>query len=681
VDPTGRVVFVNHAAEGVGGYNRSEIIGSLFTDFLHPDERRAFTVNFRRAISSGEATPNEYRLLSKTGETLWFRTNGRPVFEDGRFVAFRGILTDITERKRAEDALRESEERFRTMGASAQDAIVMLDSDGKISFWNGAAKRIFGYSAAEAIGKHLHSLLVPERDRQASEEGFARFRATGRGPVVGTTVEFVAIKRDGTEFPIELSVASVKVRDEWSAIGIVRDVTERKRVEEAISHLAYHDALTGLPNRSLFVDRLTVALAQARRGKRMVAVMALDLDRFKVVNDTVGHAEGDQLLRQVGEQLAGLSRDGDTVARFGGDEFMVLLPQVSGMNDAIVVAERILEALREPKTLGGKEFRVTTSIGLAVYPGDGADADSLLRGADSALYRAKEEGRDNCQVCTPAIAAERQRRLSLEQDLRRALVLDEIAVHYQPMVDIETGEIMGLEALARWKHPKHGLLPPVEFIPVAEETGLIVPLGERVLQIAARQHRAWREKGLRPGRLAVNFSARQIRELSTVDLVVQTLEETGLDPQHLQVEITEQTAMQDVDVTLMILAEFKMAGIRIAVDDFGVGYSSLSYLTSLPVDFVKIDRSFVRDLTSDPADAAICASIIAMSHSLKLKVIAEGVETEEQLAFLRERGGDEFQGYLFSKPLPPSGITKMLQRGKRLPVLGGLAGAGPTASS
>jgi predicted signal transduction protein with EAL and GGDEF domain len=374
---------------------------------------------------------------------------------------------------------------------------------------------------------------------------------------------------------------------------------------------------------------------------------------------------GDKLLRRVAERLAGLVREGDTVARVGGDEFTLLSPEVAGVEETVEIAERVLKVFQQPWALDGHEFHVTTSVGIAIYPNDGEDAESLLRNADTAMYRAKEQGRNNYQLYTPAMNARIAERLAVENSLRHGLVSGEFAVHYQPQVNIDTGQIVGTEALVRWQHPERGLVLPAEFIPVAEETGLIVPLGEWVLRTACAQNRAWQEAGLPPLRVAVNLSARQFQQRDLKSMVAQVLGETGLDPHCLQLEITEGVAMQDAEFTITMLRELRGMGIQIAIDDFGTGHSSLSYLRRLPIDVVKIDRSFVCDLTTDPNDAAIASTIVAMAHNLKLRVIAEGVETEEQLTFLKEQQCDEFQGYLFSKPVPAEKLEKIVVRGRR----------------
>ena len=575
------------------------------------------------------------------------------------------LLRDIAERKRAERVLRESEERYRDLFENANDLIQSVAMDGSFDYVNRAWHETLGYSEEEIRSLNMFDIVHPD-SRDHCLEMFKRVIAGERLDHV--EAEFVTKK--GRSIWVEGN-AFARFRDgkPVATRGIFRDVTERKRAEEAVSHMAYHDALTDLPNRALLKDRLNLALAQAKRNKHMLAVMFLDLDQFKAVNDTAGHKQGDRLLQSVGKQLKELVREGDTVAREGGDEFILLLPEVTGAEHAATIADRILKSFQGPRVLAGHEFHITTSIGVTVYPADGGDAETLLRNADIAMYRAKEEGRDNFQIYSADMKVQIAERLALESDLRHALEREEFVVYYQPQVDIGTGQIVGTEALVRWRHPERGLVSPMEFIPLAEETGLIVELGEWVLRTACAQNKAWEEAGIPVMRVAVNVSSRQFQRRDLVETVMQVLNKTGLDADSLELEITESTAIQDVDHTIAVLRSLRDEGVRVAIDDFGTGYSALSYLKRLPIDTVKIDESFVRDITIDPDDAAIAATVITIAHDLKLSVIAEGVETEEQLAFLEERGCDEMQGYLFSKPLPPTHLEKLIKRGKRLPVV------------
>ncbi|HUF53220.1 MAG TPA: EAL domain-containing protein [Dehalococcoidia bacterium] len=439
---------------------------------------------------------------------------------------------------------------------------------------------------------------------------------------------------------------------------------ERARSEQIINHMAYHDALTGLPNRALFSDRLTMAVAQARRTDQKLAVLFLDLDQFKMVNDTVGHAGGDELIVAVARQIERLLRDGDTVARVGGDEFTLLLPDIESVEVAVNVGKRILDTLNQPRVVAGEQFQATTSIGIAIYPADGEDADSLLRNADSAMYRAKDQGRNNYQLYTAAMNVDVRERLALGNDLRLALEHSEFEVHYQPIVDASRGKIVGVEALVRWQHPTRGLVAPEGFIRLAEETGLIVPLGESVLRTACAQCKTWQDSGHQL-RVSVNFSARQFQQPNMVAIIRRVLHETGLEPDSLTLEITEGILMRDLDLAVTTLTELRRMGVAVSIDDFGTGYSSLNYLKRFPVDELKIDRSFVQDITNDSDDAAIVEAVIALASSLNLRIVAEGVETDQQRAFLLERNCIEMQGYLFSKPMPAGEMTGLLAVSER----------------
>lgn len=454
-------------------------------------------------------------------------------------------------------------------------------------------------------------------------------------------------------------------------IAFNRVDTERRRALESVARaeqVAYHDPLTGMPNRALFFDRLNVALAHAARHKHKLAVLFLDLDRFKHVNDSLGHTLGDELIREASLRLKKCMRSEDTVARFGGDEFLLLLRIVGRIEDAGRVAQKILESISQPYHLGKSEIITTASIGIAIYPTDGTDAETLVRNADAAMYRAKESGRDATRFYAPAMNANSLEELELESDLRRALERKQLALHYQPLIDLGTGRIYGLEALIRWEHPKLGLLAPDRFIPIAESTGLIIPIGNWVIREACRQIKAWhRMLGIELV-VSVNLSPRQFEQADLPGLVRAAFEEAALRPRFLELEITESHAMADVEKSIRILGELKSLGVRLAIDDFGTGYSSLSYLKQFPVDTLKLDRSFVREITV-PEDGAIARGIIAMAHSLNLRVLAEGVETLGQLEFLKEHACDRLQGYLFSRPLPALAFEKYaVHRGTELRV-------------
>jgi diguanylate cyclase (GGDEF)-like protein/PAS domain S-box-containing protein len=613
--------------------------------------------DYRRALAGEEVTT--------TGEVAGVLFEGRlsPIWKDsGEVAGIIGVTWDVTDQRRAERALRDSEERNRTLFESARDVIYTVDQTGTLTSLNPAFETMTGWSRNDWIGKNFAPIVHPEDLPEVVD----RFQRLLQGGMADPETHEWRVRTKSGDYLMGEFAPVPQVRDGKvvGAIGFVRDITERRKAEETIRRLAYHDALTGLPNRALFEDRLRLALAQAQRSRHMLAVMFLDLDRFKIVNDTLGHAAGDELLKDVAGDLSDVVRDCDTVARIGGDEFIFLLTGLGTAEDAIVVAERILARLRVPRLLAEKEFRVSTSIGITVFPRDGASAEDLLRSADTAMYRAKERGRDNYQFYTPSMEAGLLDRLSMENDLRRAIEREEMLVYYQPVMDIASGRIVGSEALLRWQHPDRGIVSPEEFIPLAEESGMITEIGEWVLRAACLQNKAWQRPGSEPLWVTVNVSARQLEREGLVLTVLKILRETGLPPQCLRLEITEGAMMKNVQFIIAMLEDLRDMGVGIAVDDFGTGYSSLSYLKRFPISTIKIDRSFVRDIVTDANDAAIVTTVITMAHNLHLKVVAEGVETEDQLEFLRRNGCDEFQGYLISQPVTAAEFEKMLPEGK-----------------
>jgi diguanylate cyclase (GGDEF)-like protein len=474
----------------------------------------------------------------------------------------------------------------------------------------------------------------------------------------------MARRKSGELVPIELAASQVSFNRETLHILTVRDVTLRKQTEETIRSLAYHDPLTGLPNRLLFNERLTQAIERALRHRQQLAVMLLDLDRFKLINDSLGLASGDQVLRLVGERLSGALRRSDTVARLGGDDFLVLLPGVEGAESAAKVAQKLLDAFLAPLGIDDRELHVGASLGITLYPHDGEDAETLIRNADTALYRAKQHARGSYQFYTTDMNAAAFERLVLETQLRRALERAELVVHYQPQVRLDDGAVVGVEALVRWFHADLGLIPPAEFIPLAEETGLILELGRFVLNTACAQVRTWHQQGFADLRLAVNLSGRQFDQEDLVRSIAEVVEATTFEPADLELELTESSIMRDPDQAVDKLQALDRLGIRLSIDDFGTGYSSLAHLKRFPI--IKIDQSFIQDITTNPDDAAIAQAIIALAESLRLKVIAEGVETRGQLDLLRRYHCDQMQGYLFSKPLPAEQMLELLRSGRRL---------------
>jgi diguanylate cyclase (GGDEF)-like protein/PAS domain S-box-containing protein len=666
-DPEGTITVFNAGAERMLGYGAEEMIGKRTLLDLHlPAELEQHAGDlqreFRRAIGGFDVLAmraaifgleeREWTFVKKNGDTGTVHVAVTAIrAEDGPITGFLHVATDVTARKHAEEMLRNQSAAMQ----ASMDGMGILNERLDFTYTNEALARLFGYTEPrEVIGKNLCDLYEPpEQVRfvtiimpQVLQRGRWRGEASGR-------------RRDGAQFPQEISLTSL---DGGGFVCVVRDITERTYAEEQIKHLAYHDALTGLPNRLLFKDRVTVALSHAQRDNSRLSVLFLDLDRFKVINDSLGHNIGDQLLQAVASRVQSCVRDSDTLARLGGDEFTLLLAGLVRSDDAAPIADKILDAVRLPFNIEGRDFYITTSIGISLYPEDGSDAESLIKNADTAMYQAKEQGRDNYQLFNAFVNARALQRITIEHGLRRALATDELQVHYQPIYDFRSGRISGMEALLRWTHPELGPIPPSIFIPLAESTGAMVPIGSWVLRTACAQAKAWHDAGFRSLSLAVNLSVTQLNQGDLVERVRQILDETQLPARLLELEITESSAMQSPETSIRTLYDLKKLGIRISLDDFGTGHSSLSYLKRFPIDTLKIDQSFVRDINSDPDTAAIVTAIIAMAHSLRLKVIAEGVELTEQANFLRRYGCDQMQGYLVKPPVPAEEFVAILEQ-------------------
>jgi diguanylate cyclase (GGDEF)-like protein/PAS domain S-box-containing protein len=571
------------------------------------------------------------------------------------------IVRDITERRRAEEALRESEARKCAILGSALDAIMDLDDDGRVTEMNPAAEQMFGCPAHELTGRYLADLVFPASEREAHRRELAFYFATGQGPLLNNRVETVAMRSDGTSFPIELAITHIDLRGRMGFTAFLRDLTERKRVEQELTRLAFHDTLTGLPNRALFSDRLQQAVVRSERHNEPLAVMFLDLDNFKIVNDSIGHEAGDCLLIAVAERLRSCLRLEDTVARLGGDELAVLIEGVADHDEAVSVAERIAGSLRSPISLAGHELFVTASIGIALATPGAEDAEGLLRKADLAMYRSKAAGKAQHTVFDQSMNAAALERLQLGSDLHLAIERNELTLLYQPIVTLGNQQIGELEALIRWNHPTLGMISPAVFVPIAEENGLIIPIGRWVLAEACQQIRQWQRQHpeLRDLVMSVNLSAKQLNDPELVPEIRRILDETGLDPHCLKLELTETAVMSDVETTSGTLRDLKALGLALAIDDFGTGYSSLSYLKRLPLDTLKVDRSFVDGLGTDPQDTAIVRTVIALAKSLHLEVTGEGVETAEQSAQLQALGCDRGQGYLFARPLTAAAVAEL----------------------
>jgi diguanylate cyclase (GGDEF)-like protein/PAS domain S-box-containing protein len=666
-DSGGRITMFNSGAERMLGYAAEEMIGRRFILDLHKPEEildharrlaeigqsaRGFDVLIRRAALEG-LEEREWTYVRKDGATRTVLLSVTALrSDDGALTGFLHVANDITERKQAEEMLRTQS----TAMTASMDGIGILDERLEFTYLNDALARLYGFNHPRALlGRPLRDLYEDEEnDRFVSAIlPLVASRGRWRGEANG-------LRTDGSTFPQEISLTAI---EGGGMVCVVRDITERTYAEEQIKHLAYHDALTGLPNRLLFKDRLTVALSHAQREQTRLAVLFLDLDRFKVINDSLGHNIGDQLLQAVAARVQSCVRDSDTVARLGGDEFTLLLENLNSSDSAGPIANKILEAVRYPFHIEGREFYITTSIGISLFPEDGTDAETLIKNADTAMYQAKEQGRDNYQLFNAHINARALQRIIIEHGLRRALINQELAVYYQPIYDFRSGRITGMEALMRWQHPELGSIPPGTFIPIAESIGVMVPIGMWALRTACLQAKAWHDAGFKSLSLAVNLSMNQLQQVDLVDGVRLILEETGLPARLLELEITESSAMQSPENSIRTLYDLKKLGLRISLDDFGTGHSSLSYLKRFPIDTLKIDQSFVRDINSDPDTAAIVTAIIAMAHSLRLKVIAEGVELTEQARFLRHYGCDQMQGYLVRRPVPAAEFFELVSRG------------------
>lgn len=564
-------------------------------------------------------------------------------------------LRNVVARKVAEEALFIERERAQVTLNSIGDAVISADVSGNVTYLNMVAERMTGWSREEAAGRAFADVLqiIDGATRKPARSPIAL--AVQRNKAVGLSANCILIRRDGFELSIEDSAAPIHDRSGRviGAVMVFHDVSAARAMVLKMSHLAQHDFLTDLPNRVLLNDRLAQAINLAHRRGKKLAVLFMDLDMFKNINDSLGHIVGDKLLQSVAGRLLACVRNTDTVSRQGGDEFVVLLSEIEHSEDAACRAENIISAMADPHSVAGHHLNINMSIGISVYPNDGEDAETLIKNADVAMYHAKKTGRDNFQFFRQDMNDRVVERHSLEADLRGALAGPGLVLHYQPKIYLETGEITGVEALIRWRHATRGLLFPDQFVSFAEECGLIVPLGRWVLREVCYQLRSWLDAGLRPSPVAINVSALEFRNKEFLEGVRDILKETHLDPGYLEIELTESVLMQDVDSSITMLQALKAMGIQLAIDDFGTGYSSLNYLKRFPIDTLKIDRSFVRDITTDPDDAAIVRAVIGMGNSLNKRVSAEGVETGGQLAFLRAEGCGEGQGYYFGRPVPP----------------------------
>jgi diguanylate cyclase (GGDEF)-like protein/PAS domain S-box-containing protein len=664
-DDSWTMEFISDGCRRLTGYDADDLLLNnrlSYESITHPDDRARTREEVRNGLTLCNRFDTEYRIVHASGEIRWVWERGAGILnERGELVAIEGFVQDITERKESHQALREAERRYYNLFENAIEGIFRTTLEGKYIDANPALARIYGFESAAELMQSLSDIrnqlyVAPHR----RDEFMDLIKARG----IVSSFESQIYRKNGEI--IWISENARAVCDEAGALvcyeGTVEDVTERKLYQTRIEQQANYDTLTGLANRSLLNDRLAQAIRAASRHGTRLAVVFVDLDRFKYINDSLGHHVGDELLRAMAERLKATVRESDTVARLGGDEFVLLINGHGDPETVATVLERMLSDISQPWTIPQGDFNVTCSIGVALYPDDGTAGETLLKHADSAMYRAKEKGRNNFQFFTSELNALITERLELENKLRRALDRDQFELKYQPRVDMRTRKITGAEALLRWNIPDHDAVPPSRFIPVAEEIGLIVPIGKWVLRTACIQAKAWQQQGLPPIVVSVNVSARQFRQDNLVATIAEVLQETDLEPRCLEIEITESTVMHDAEQFISMLGEISDLGVLIALDDFGTGYSSLSYLKRFPVDRLKVDRSFVQDIASDLDDATIVRTIIALGHNLGLKVVAEGVENEQQIEFLQNNLCDELQGFYFGMPMAASELATLLRR-------------------
>jgi diguanylate cyclase (GGDEF)-like protein/PAS domain S-box-containing protein len=653
-----RFLAVNEAAIRQYGFSREEFLTMKIAE-IRPEEDIPALLDATATSSLGLQKPSFWKHRKKNGAIIHVEIVGHDLDfhgTDAELVAAH----DITERNRAEEMLQNSETKYRVLFEDSADANFLLDQNGFVDF-NSAALRMFGYSGRALMPQHPTDISPPNQTDGtpspiAAEEKIAEAFLNGR-----SRFEWLHQRSNGELFMTEVCLTALSLSGQPRLLATTRDISDRKLAEERVKFLAQYDALTGLPNRTLLLDRLSNAIGDARRQKEKLVLLFLDLDRFKDINDSLGHSVGDLLLQEFAARLKTWGREQDTIARLGGDEFLVLLTHVKDVPDAAVAAERLMQAMTAAFVIDGHSLSIGCSVGISVFPEHGEDEETLFKNADAAMYSAKSNGRNNFQFFTKEMNAQALERLTLENSLRSALAENQLFLMYQPQMDIATGKVTGLEALLRWQHPELGLVPPDKFIRIAENSGLIVPIGEWVLRTACSQARKWQDEGFLAFSVAVNVSAVQFRQTGFCELIRKVVQDTGLAAQYLELELTESLLLANADVTVPVLQKLKAMGVTLAIDDFGTGYSSFSYLRQFHVKKLKIDRSFISDVATNPDGAAITAAIISMAKSLHLRVIAEGVETEAQMSFLRAHHCDEIQGYYFSKPLAVDKVAGKLR--------------------
>jgi diguanylate cyclase (GGDEF)-like protein/PAS domain S-box-containing protein len=657
----GVFVYVSELYEKITGYTDIELSGKYSLNNIYPEDREKVRNHAIVSLKSENCEPYEYRFIKKNNELMWVLEMVTPIFYKGERAAL-GSFMDITDRKQMEQELTRSEEKYRSILENIQEAYFEVNLAGNFTFFNDSLCRMTGCSKEELTGSNYSQFS----DKENSKNVFQTFNKVYNTGESTEGFDWLVIRKDGTKRYIEASISLRKDSSDKPVgfKGVIRDITERKRIEHELNHMATHDALTGLPNRLMFIQMLNQAILSAKRNKKQLAVLFIDLDRFKTINDSLGHEAGDILLQEIAKRFTQSLRAVDIVGRLGGDEFIILIEDFNNLNQVKKVAQKILATAIKPIVLMGEECRVTASIGISLCPKDGKDEQSLMKNADIAMYFAKEEGKNNYQFYSKNIHTTTNERLSIETNLRLALERREFYLNYQARLDFKTGEITGVEALLRWENTSLGSVTPSQFIPVAEETGLIVPIGRWVIKTACAQNVAWQRQGLPAVCMAVNLSLRQLMDYNLIEDIRSILKEVGMAPNLLELEITESMVMHNPARLVGVLTQIKEMGLRLAIDDFGTGYSSLAHIKHFPVDTLKVDRSFIRNLPQDSEDKAITEAIITMGKTLSLTVVAEGVETKEQQDFLREQVCDEMQGFYFSKPIAPDQFGDLLREHK-----------------
>ncbi len=660
-DVRGDCIYTNPVFQRMSGLQLEEALGTTWAQAVHPQDRTRVLEEWRNAMHTPLPFSLELRFLRRDGQIVWGRAHAMAMHDGERLRGYILSVEDVTEQQSAKsvleaakEALFEEKERAQVTLNSIADGVICADVHGYVMYLNRAAERLTGWPLAEAAGRMLDQVF----DIVDTKTVLTATPADAERPRRSSML----IRRDGEETPIEDSLSPMhdSAGNVIGSVVVFHDVSETHAMAAKMAHLAQYDFLTDLPNRLLLNDRLTQAISLAQRHQQQLALMFLDLDHFKHINDSLGHAVGDQLLQLVAVRLKACVRSADTLCRQGGDEFVVLLPEIEDAQDAALVAAKMMDAFAQPLIVEGHELDVSLSIGISIFPEDGRDLDTIVKNADIAMYHAKENGRNNYQFFTPEINARAVQRNALKHSLHRAMDRKEFVLHYQSKIDLETGHLTGVEALLRWHHPEQGFIEPSKFVSVAEDCGLIGPIGQWVLQEACGQVQAWHAAGLPIVPVSVNISAVEFKNKNFLQNLSNILEDTGLKPEFLELELTESVMLQDIEATSSVMQSLKDMGIRLTIDDFGTGYSNLSYLKHFPIDTLKIDQSFVRDVTTDMGDATIVRAILNMARSLKLRAIAEGVETPAHLAFLQALQCDEGQGYYFSRPVRAGAFESML---------------------